>query len=129
MSSFLDDHAVFPLLQFVGDPQTFCEMGGGFLPTLANIIAVSSWVAPIFLLPGSLVLIFNENGAKGAAIGLLTGVVLAGGPKGVGFRAPVMAILAAVTMKAEGKEAFQLSALGTGSLFIMLAMITELPGR
>ena len=80
------------------------------------------------MLPGSLVLITAPHGPKAVMGGLLAGAVLAGGPKTLGFRASILAGLSYFTYNCppsgQGSSAF-----GLVSLFVMLAMITEFPGR
>lgn len=97
-------------------------------PTLANIIAVLSWIAPVFLLPGSLLLIGAYRGPHAIGACLLMGGVLAGGPKNVGFRSACLAVLAATTATAPIADR-STSLTGLVALFIMLGMITEIPGR
>ncbi|GMI21368.1 hypothetical protein TrCOL_g2414 [Triparma columacea] len=97
-------------------------------PFLSNFIAVQSWIAPIFLLPGSLVLITAGHGTKAIFGGLFAGAVLTGGPKTLPFRASIFSVLAAVTYSTPEPH-YNTSMFGLASLFVMLAMITNIPGR
>lgn len=97
-------------------------------PFASNFIAVQSWIAPIFLLPGSLVLITAGHGTKAIFGGLFAGAVLAGGPKTLPFRASIFSVLAAVTYSTPEPH-YNTSMFGLASLFVMLAMITNIPGR
>ena len=99
-----------------------------FRPFLSNFIAVQSWIAPIFLLPGSLVLITAGHGTKAIFGGLFAGAVLAGGPQTLPFRASIFSALAAVTYTTPEPD-HNTSLFGLASLFVMLAMITNVPGR
>jgi 2-acylglycerol O-acyltransferase 2 len=95
-----------------------------FGPTLANVIAIQAWIAPIFLLPGSLVLITSPHGLWATLGGLATGAVLAGGPQKFGFRAAIFAALAAVAHSSPNPVQ---SRFGLLSLGVMLSMITVFP--
>jgi len=94
-------------------------------PTVANFIAIQSWIAPIALLPGSLVLITAPHGGMAVIGGLCLGTVLAGGPKTFMFR---LALFGALSGVAYTSPSPWTSMFGLGSLLVMLGMITVVPG-
>jgi 2-acylglycerol O-acyltransferase 2 len=72
------------------------------------------------------------HGSMAIAGGLVMGAILAGGPKNLMFRSSCFVVLAAVTATAPApaaRESYNVSLIGLVGLFIMLAMITEVPGR
>lgn len=79
----------------------------------------------MFLLPMSCSLIFAGFGVRGMIFGVMLMCAMLAGPRGLGFRAVVYA-----TFVVGGAIRFSSSALfGLIVLFVMLAMITEVPGR
>eukprot|EP00930_Biecheleria_cincta_P051273 TRINITY_DN36426_c0_g1_i1.p1 TRINITY_DN36426_c0_g1~~TRINITY_DN36426_c0_g1_i1.p1 ORF type:complete len:392 (+),score=84.61 TRINITY_DN36426_c0_g1_i1:51-1178(+) len=95
---------------------------------ISNILLAGFWTAPIALLPGSALLITAWHGAIGMVLGLLGTFMLLGGPMKLGYRLFIFLVYLAAALKVPAES--RTSALaGIALLFLLLAAITELPGR
>eukprot|EP00440_Ansanella_granifera_P073872 gb/GFBE01080156.1/.p1 GENE.gb/GFBE01080156.1/~~gb/GFBE01080156.1/.p1 ORF type:complete len:380 (+),score=85.79 gb/GFBE01080156.1/:1-1140(+) len=93
---------------------------------VANLICVLAWTSPLFMLPLSVVLITRRLGMFALVGGFVLMGVLLGGPKALPFRTGVYALYLVAAWASPGRSE---AAVGAILLFLMLASITEVPGR
>jgi len=97
---------------------------GGLKPALANLICIFAWVAPLFFLPASVVLITAPLGPSCVFVGFLLMVVLLGGPTLWAYRLAIYFVFVSFAFVSGGGSAY----VGCVALAIMLMMITQRPG-
>ncbi|KAL1504353.1 hypothetical protein AB1Y20_010759 [Prymnesium parvum] len=93
-------------------------------PLLANLLCILAWTAPLFLLPGSVVLLTWPHGAPTVGAGLAIMAALVLGPASWQCRLSLYALLLALSSPLHTAAAYAAAA----ALAAMLAMTTSRPG-
>lgn len=97
---------------------------------VSNMVCASAWTAPIVLLPASALLITAWHGTVGMILGLFGTFMLLGGPMKLGYRLFIFLAYVAAALRVPVESDSRTRALaGVALLFLLLAGITELPGR